>query len=99
MKSSKSGNYQNFQHCWARFTCPKDRHAEYKIASDFGFESGYDYLTFYAKNTNQLTTIESNFDNKAQWLSLADSTISIEFRSDYSNVDVGFDMELRCMLN
>ena len=99
MRSSKSGDYSNHQHCWARFTCPDDRHAEYKIASQFASESTLDPLTLYATNIDQLTIINSDFSDKERWISLGDSVISIEFRTDYSNTNIGFDMELKCMPN
>ena len=100
MRSSKSGEYFNHQHCWARFTCPDDRHAEYKIASTFELEGGQlDPLTLYTTNTDQLTIIDNDYNDFERWNSLGDSTISIEFRTDHSQTRVGFDMELRCMLN
>ena len=99
MRSSKSGDHFDNQQCWARFACPENRHAEYKIASAFELESGYDYLTLYATNTDQLTVIQSGFNSKEQWISLGDSNISIEFRTDTSVVNIGFEMEVRCMPN
>ena len=98
MRSSKSGDHFNYQHCWSRFTCPDDRQAEYKIASSFVLEgSQLDSLTLYAVNNDELTIIDSEFSNKERWISLRDSTISIEFRTDGSVVNIGFEMELRCM--
>lgn len=97
MRSSKEGEHFDNQHCWARFTCPDDRHAEYKIASTFELEASYDYLTLYGVNNDQLTIIASGFSNKERWISLGDSSISIEFRTDGSVVNIGFEMELRCM--
>ena len=99
MRSSKSGNYFDYQHCWTRFTCPDNRHAEYKIAAEFYLESGYDYLRFYEVNNGDLTTVGGEFSSTGRWISLADSYISIEFRTDGSNVGIGFDMEIRCMPN
>ena len=99
MRTSKSGNYANFQHCWSRFTCPNGRHAEYKIASEFGLEANHDFLTLYAADHDVLTVINNQFTSTARWISLGDSTIAIEFRSDQSNVYIGIDMELRCMPN
>ena len=99
MRSSKSGEYSNFQHCWARFTCPNGRHAEYKIGTEFSFEACCDFLTLYAADNDQLTVIDNGFSSTERWLSLEDSTISIEFRTDHSSIRIGFDMELRCMPN
>ena len=100
MRSSKSGEYFNYQHCWARFTCPDDRHAEYKIASTFALEGNTnDPLTLYAINTDQLTIIKQGYNDFERWISLGDSTISIEFRTDLSRTYIGFDMELKCMPN
>ena len=100
MRTSKSGEYSNHQHCWARYSCSDDRHAEYKIASEFYLEgSSLDALTLYETNTDQLTVINSGFSEFERWISLSDSVISIEFRTDYSNTGVGIDMEIRCMPN
>ena len=99
MKSSKSDEYSNLQHCWARFTCSAERHAEYKISSTFSLESGYDYLTLYGINNGQLTSMTDGFSNTGRWISLNDSNISIEFRTDGSGTRIGYDMEVRCMPN
>ena len=99
MRSSKEGEHFDNQHCWARFTCPNDRHAEYKISSNFELESNHDYLTLYAVNNDQLQIVQSGFQNTNRWISLGDSNISIEFRTDGSVVNIGFDMEIRCMPN
>ena len=99
MRSSKSGDHFDDQHCWARFTCPEDRHAEYKISSNFELEGSHDFLTLYAVNNDRLTIIANGFSNTNQWVSLGGSTISIEFRTDGSVVNIGFDMEMRCMPN
>ena len=99
MRSSMSGEYTNHQHCWSRFSCPENRHAEYKIASEFALEGGCDYLTLYAASNDQLTIITDGFNSKERWISLEDSVISIEFRTDHSVTYIGFDMELRCMPN
>ena len=99
MRSSKTGNYFDEEHCWARFKCPDDRRAEYKIASTFELEGSHDYLTLYGINNDELTVIGSGYSNRERWISLNDSNISIEFRTDGSVVYIGFEMELRCMPN
>ena len=99
IRTSKSGNYFNYQHCWAQFVCPKGRHAEYKISSSFELESSYDYATLYGKYNKRLTVISSSFSSFGSWLSLDDPNITFEFRSDHSNVYIGIDMELRCISN
>ena len=99
MRSSKSGEYSNYQHCWSRFTCPNGRHAEYKIASEFAFEGCCDFLTIYAAENDQLTVIDHTFSSTERWISLGGSNISIDFRTDHSATYIGFDMELRCMPN
>ena len=99
MRSSKEGDHFDNQHCWARFTCTDDRHVEYKIASTFELEGSHDFLTLYGINNGQLTIIGNGYSDKERWISLGDSTISIEFRTDGSVVYIGFEMELRCMPN
>ena len=99
IRTSKSGNYFNYQHCWAEFVCPKGRHAEYKISSSFGLESSYDYATLYGKYNKRLTVINNSFSSHGSWRSLDDSNITFEFRSDSSNVYIGIDMDLRCVSN
>ena len=73
MKSSKSDYFFNNQHCWARFTCPDDRHAEFKIASSFELDTDYDYLTLYGIHSDQLTSITDSFSNTARWIQIFQS--------------------------
>ena len=63
MKSLNSEYYFNNQHSWTRFTCPDDRHAEFKIASSFELEIDYDYLTLYGIHSDHLTSITGSFSN------------------------------------